>query len=163
MENLSIALGRFVEDFRARLLSIPESRASEKQYADKWSKKEILGHLIDSAANNHQRIVRMQEKPDIGAFTYAADFWVRCQRYDSERWADLIELWASLNRHIAHVIANVDAASLAHTCDMGYAKPATLAFVIEDYVRHARHHVEQIVSDVDARQHAKWIRRDPDA
>jgi len=161
METVSTELRNFVDETRPRLLAISEGRASEKPYPEKWSLKEILGHLVDSATNNHQRIVRMQERPDIGTFTYSQQHWVSSQHYHDRPWAELVELWYQLNRHLAHVIAHVDPASLSHSCDMGYAAPATLSFVAEDYVRHVRHHVEQILGDSDPRQRRKWVAGNP--
>lgn len=144
-----------------RLKSISESRASEKLYSDKWSIKEILGHLIDSAANNHQRIVRMQEAPDIGTFGYAGVHWVNSQKYQSENWLDIIELWYRYNIHLSHIIAQVDPDSLMHVCDVGYPKPVTLKFVIEDYVSHLEHHLGQIFSDKDPKERKPRIKREP--
>jgi hypothetical protein len=161
MQATRTELQELLEETKPRLLAIPEAHAFEKPFADKWSLKEILGHLIDSAANNHQRIVRMQERPDIGAFTYSQQHWVTSQQYQQRSWADIVELWYQFNRHLAHVIGHIDPASLAHTCDMGYAAPATLKLVAEDYVRHVRHHVEQILSGADPRQRKKWVARNP--
>ena len=144
-----------------QLLAIGESRASEKPYADKWSIKEILGHLIDSAANNHQRIVRMQERQDIGSLTYTQQHWVRSQQYHSEPWENVVEFWRAYNTHLAHIIAHVDPGALGNLCDMGYSKPATLKFVIEDYLRHVQHHVAQIFSEAEPRERQFWVRRDP--
>src|SRR5713101_6343063 len=79
-----------IEAAKPRLLSMAESYASEKPYPDKWSIKEILGHLVDSAGNNHQRIVRMQEVANIGTFSYAQLHWVNSQHYRSEAWDDLV-------------------------------------------------------------------------
>jgi DinB superfamily len=162
MQAVSKELKDFVEESRPRLLALSEGRAAEKPFPEKWSLKEILGHLVDSAVNNHQRIVRMQERHDIGAFTYGQQHWVASQQYQQRPWEELVELWYQFNGHLAHVIARIDPETLAHTCDMGYAAPATLKFVVEDYVRHARHHVDQILSDSDPRQRSKWIRRDPE-
>ena len=161
MIDASRALRQTAETARTSLLSIGDERASDKPDPGKWSFKEILGHLVDSAANNHQRIVRMQERPDIGTFTYSQQHWVSSQHYHDRPWAELVELWYQLNRHLAHVIAHVDPASLSHSCDMGYAAPATLSFVAEDYVRHVRHHVEQILGDSDPRQRRKWVAGNP--
>jgi hypothetical protein len=163
MEDLSVVVRGVIVDFRRRFVEIPESDAAAKTYAEKWSLKEILGHLIDSAMNNLQRIIRMQEKPDIGAFVYSPDHWVRCQHNEDEPWETLVQLWSIVNDHIAHVIHHVDPRTLPHTCDMGYARRATLAFVMEDYVRHVRHHAEQIMSGADPRQRVRWVARDPGA
>ncbi|MFN0158743.1 MAG: DinB family protein [Bacteroidota bacterium] len=161
MNSIAKQLKDIVTTAKPRLLSIPEARASEKLYPDKWSIKQILGHLIDSAANNHQRMVRMQETTNIGNLTYEQIHWVESQQYQSEPWEDVVSLWCSYNTHIAHVIINVDASTLGNLCDMGYDEPATLKFVIEDYVRHVQHHLDQIFSDVDPRERERWVTRRP--
>ncbi len=161
MKNESAELARLVEETRPRLMGLSEERASEKPFVEKWSLKEILGHLLDSEANNHQRIVRMQESADIGKFGYNQVHWVASQHHHERRWQDLVDLWCQVNRHLAHVIARIDPAALAHTCDMGYATPATLQFVVQDYLRHVRHHVDQILSGADPRQRKKWVARNP--
>ncbi len=161
MEEISRQLTSFIDESRSALLSISEARASEKPFPEKWSIKEILGHLMDSAANNLQRIVRMQEKSDIGAFGYSQEHWVRSQQYQGRPWVDLVELWHRYNAHLAHVIGRVDPASISHTCDMGYPSPAPLKFVIEDYLRHVQHHVSQILGGADPRERTKWVPRDP--
>jgi len=161
MQEASTELIGVLEQTRPRLLALTEERASEKPFADKWSLKEILGHLVDSAANNHQRFVRMQERPDIGSFSYEQEHWVASQQYQRRSWPELVELWYHFNRHLAHVIAKIDPASLSHTCDMDYPAPATLRFVVEDYIRHVRHHLGQILEDTDPRWRRKWTRRNP--
>jgi hypothetical protein len=144
-----------------RLLSISDSHAEEKPYPDKWSIKEILGHLVDSAANNHQRIVRMQETANLGVFRYSQQHWVNSQNYQSEPWQNIIEFWRWYNNHLAHVIEHIDPGSLNHLCDMGYSQPATLGFVIEDYLRHVEHHLKQIFTDSDPKEREQWVRRNP--
>lgn len=163
MIEISRQLKEVINSARPRLLSIAEARATEKPYADKWSIKEVLGHLIDSAANNHQRIVRMQESENIGPFSYAQQHWVLAQRYQVESWPDIVNLWYYYNAHLAHTIGNVDPNALNHLCDMGYATPATLKFVIEDYVRHVEHHLKQILVASDPLQREQWVPRDPRA
>jgi hypothetical protein len=161
MMSAAKQLKELAETARAQLIAIPDSRAAEKSYTDKWSIKEILGHLVDSATNNHQRIVRMQETQNIGSLTYTQLHWVKSQHYQTEPWKHLVEFWFLYNMHLAHVVAHVDPASLNNMCEMGYAKPATLRFVIEDYIRHVRHHIDQIFSGADPREREQWVRRDP--
>ncbi len=161
MITIARQLKEVVDAAKPSLLAIPEDRASEKPHADKWSFKQILGHLVDSAANNHQRFVRMQESPDIGKFSYTQQHWVNVQAYQSEPWEKLVEFWHLYNLHLAHVIAHVDSGSLDHICDMGYSKPATLRFVMEDYVRHVEHHLKQILSEADPMEREHWVRREP--
>jgi len=146
-----------IDAAKPRLLSITESRASEKPYPDKWSIKEILGHLVDSASSNHQRIVRMQESRDIGTFSYEQVHWVDSQHYRSEKWDDLVNLWYYYNKHLAHIIEHIDPGSLNNVCDVDYGKSVTLQFVAKDYLRHLQHHLDQIFSDADPRERAKWM------
>jgi hypothetical protein len=109
----------------------------------KWSRREELGHLIDSAANNHQRVVRMQ----LGATAiadYDAEPWVEVQRYDSRSWEELVELWSVLNRHLSITAARVPDSGWSSRASIGASPPETLAFIIDDYVRHLRGHLEHI-------------------
>ena len=156
MNEVAMKLRVTVDDAKVRLLALTDQQASAKPFADKWSIKEIIGHLVDSASNNHQRFVRMQEVRDMGAFSYEQEHWVNCQRYQTERWEDLVNMWYSYNRHLAHVIEHINPAALGNTCDIGYPKPATLQYVAEDYLRHMKHHLDEIFSGADPRQRKKW-------
>lgn len=161
MNAVANELRKLVAEAKPRFLSMTGQQVTEKPYAEKWSLQEVLGHLIDSASNNHQRFVRMQLQPDIGSFSYQQEQWNAAQKYQLERWIDLVELWAMYNTHLAHLMEHVDPEALDHTCDMGYARPAKLSMVMEDYVRHVKHHVEQILSGGDARERKQWVRRNP--
>ena len=161
MLTVAQQLRDLIGDAKPRLLALPEKQVTEKPYADKWSLKELLGHLVDSASNNHQRFVRMQLQPDIGTFSYTQEQWNAVQKYQVERWTDLVELWALYNMHLAHVIEHVDANLLNNTCDIGYPNPAKLTFVMKDYVRHVQHHLDQILSRMDPRERKQWVRGDP--
>jgi hypothetical protein len=156
MYSTSRHLSELIESAYPRLAAISEEQASAKPYSDKWSFKGVLGHLIDSASNNHQRFVRMQELPHIGTLRYSQEHWVNSQQYESEPWNDLVELWYRYNRHLVHVIAHVDPDALSHLCDVGEPQPASLELIIEDYVRHVDHHLRQILSGVDPRDREHW-------
>src|SRR4029077_14773042 len=95
-----------------RLREIDEISASKRPAPGKWSKKEILGHLIDSAANNHQRFVRLQLSPRIDLPGYDGDEWVRVQRYQARPWLEIIDLWQKYNTQLAAVIRHVDPKAL---------------------------------------------------
>jgi hypothetical protein len=156
METAAAQLGKVIDSAYPLLSAISETRASEKPYREKWSYKGVLGHLIDSASNNHQRFVRMQELPHIGTFRYSQEHWVSAQHYEAEPWTDLVELWYRYNRHLVHVVAHIDAGTLAHLVDVGDPQPVTLQKIVEDYVRHVEHHLNQIISGADPRQRARW-------
>ena len=109
-----------------------------------WSIKEILGHLLDSAANNHQRFIRAQNAPTLVFPGYEQETWVRSQDYQNRPWTELIDFWLLFNRHLAHTIAQIPSGALNTTCQIGAGKPVTLSFLIDDYLEHLRHHLDQI-------------------
>ena len=127
-----------------RLRSLSEEVASKPRSAGRWTPKEILGHLVDSAANNHQRFVRGQLAPALRLPGYEQERWVSSQRYSERSWSDIVELWLAYNRHLAHVIAAIPESRRETPCQIGDDAPVTLAYVALDYVGHIQHHLEQI-------------------
>ncbi len=133
-----------VLNIAGRLRQIDEAAASAKPQSNKWSKKEILGHLIDSAANNHQRFIRLQAAARLDLPGYDQDLWVAAGRYQDRAWNDVIDLWEMYNRHLAAVIRNVDPKALRNVWRAPDGKDVDLEFIIRDYVVHMRHHLDQI-------------------
>lgn len=126
-----------------QLSLLSDKDLSFKTSPEKWSKKEILGHLIDSAANNHQRFIRTQfEKPTI---YYEQNHWVSLQEYQLEDLEILISLWEMYNRHLAHVIKHIAPQNLSRTSIGRDGKESTLQFLAEDYLNHLEHHLNQIL------------------
>jgi hypothetical protein len=136
-------LRRLVTTYEPRFVAIPEDSAGRSAAPEKWSRKQILGHLIDSAANNHQRFIRMQTAPELHFPGYEQNDWVRLNHYAARPWAELIALWAAYNRHLAAVMERIAPETLGHMWDKGDAR-YDLEFVATDYVVHLRHHLEQI-------------------
>ena len=152
----------FLDDLRStlasesvRLMSISDTDASIRPSAGKWSPKEVIGHLIDSAANNHTRFVRAELTDDMVFPGYDQDAWVRIQRYNERPWMELVSLWRSYNTHIAFVVENIpqDRLSLQrtrHNLDevawrtIPRDQPATLDYFVRDYLAHMKHHLAQI-------------------
>jgi hypothetical protein len=95
------------------LRDIDPATAARRPAPGKWSPKEIVGHLIDSAANNHQRFVRAQEAPDQHFPGYAQDHWVAAQDHQGSDWKVLIDLWQAYNFHLAHIGALVAGIAIA--------------------------------------------------
>jgi hypothetical protein len=127
-----------------RLRQIDDVTAAKRPAPGKWSKKEILGHLIDSAANNHQRFVRLQLMGRIDLPGYDGDEWVRVQRYQDRPWREIIDLWQIYNTQLASLILNVDVTSLRHIWHTPDGQDVNLEFIMRDYVVHLRHHLDQI-------------------
>lgn len=145
MDELVNDLRLLVAGAYARLRQIGEAEAELPVAPGKWSRKEIVGHLIDSAANNHQRFVRAQLATSISLPGYQQAAWVDCQRYGLASWPDLLDFWRGYNGHLRHVIQAIPAACLGHECRIDGADPVTLQFLAEDYVEHLRHHVRQML------------------
>lgn len=137
-------LRSLVDDTAARLRTIDRARARLTTAPGAWSIQEVLGHLIDSAANNHQRFVRAQDGEPLVFPKYEQDHWVAVQAYNESPWHDLIELWRLYNHHLAQVMEQISDESLEVECRIGPSDPVTLGFLVEDYLVHLRHHVERI-------------------
>jgi hypothetical protein len=140
------------------LRAISPEDAARKPAPGKWSSKELIGHLIDSASNNHQRFVRAQMQGDLVFLGYAQDEWVSCQDYQSADWHDLIELWARFNRHVAWVMERVPSEvrfkehPKHNLHEIAWRtvpadRPATLDCFMRDYVGHLNHHLKQLLPD----------------
>ena len=128
-----------------RLVDFSDDAAALKPAPNRWSKKEILGHLIDSAANNHQRFVRAQSGPLLEFPNYEQEFWVATQSYATESWPDLVNLWLLLNRHLLHVMKAMPAAVLSHQCVIGGRPAVTLEALAGAYLRHVDLHLSQLL------------------
>lgn len=138
-----------------KLAAISQSEAAVRPQPGKWSPKEIVGHLIDSAANNHARIVRAQAQDDLLFDGYDQEHWVNCQHYQEASWPSLILLWQAYNRHLLFAVSVIDDDTLIkprpqHSLDqISYRKiptgePATLKYLIRDYLDHMQMHLQQI-------------------
>ena len=144
VHQLAEDLIRTVDKAAAHLRALGEEAAAARTRPGAWSIKEIVGHLVDSAANNHQRFVRAQQASELAFPGYEQDAWVRVQDYQRLPWLELIEFWTLYNHHLAHVVGRIQPAALDARCRIGTNDPVTLRDLIEDYVVHLRHHVDEI-------------------
>ena len=127
-----------------QLRRLSPAEAASRPQPGAWSKKEELGHLVDSAINNYARIIRVQKEDAPALPGYQQDAWVERQGYDDYDWRDLTALWRALNGHMLAAAVRIPSSALARTCTIAGSQPMTLEFVIEDYVDHMIHHLEHI-------------------
>lgn len=158
MNDFQTDFANTLDDATRRLLSISEEQAERPRESGKWSPKEIVGHLIDSAANNHVRFVNAQFSDDLVFPGYDQERWVTVQRYQEKSWPELVTLWSAYNRHLLHLIALIPEDSLKklrtkHSLDqiawktVPQKEPITLEYFIRDYLDHMKNHLRQILSD----------------
>jgi len=141
-------LETIIKETPARLQKFRAEKVATKPAPGKWSPKEELGHLLDSAANNHQRIVRVQMEDKLAMPGYQQDKWVKLHSYQERQWSELVTLWAALNQHLLAAARSVPDDAWTHTCSVGDSGPMTLQFVFEDYIQHMLHHLQHIGIDV---------------
>ena len=138
------------------LLALGDDASMRRPAPGKWSPREIIGHLIDSASNNHQRFVRTRGREDLVVEGYQQDDWVSAQRYQDAPWIELVILWQLYNRHLARVMSATPAADRQreradHNLDQRAFRPAprerstTLEYFMSDYVDHLEHHLRQVL------------------
>jgi len=147
-----------IETSVPRLLQISEEQSEQPRSEEHWSSKQIIGHLIDSAANNHARFVMGQMKDDLVFPGYEQDRWVEIQHYQQASWTQLVDLWRAYNLHLLHVMSWAAADKLHHRSTqhnlqtiafktVSETEPATLSYLMKDYVVHLKHHLGQILSE----------------
>lgn len=144
MRETSHSLLSAVERAQDVLKAIGEEEASAPRTAGGWSSKEIVGHLIDSASNNHQRFVRAALEGGLVWPDYDQNGCVRVQAFQQAPWPLLIEVWSSLNRLLAHILANLPAQAAQARCRIGSGTEVPLEELARAYVAHLEHHLAQL-------------------
>ncbi|HKO59569.1 MAG TPA: DinB family protein [Pyrinomonadaceae bacterium] len=148
--------GETIETAAARLIEISDEQSAAPRAEGKWSRKQIIGHLIDSAANNHSRFVRAQFTDDLVFPGYEQNNWVDSQHYQERDWSELVQLWKLYNRHILHIMKVMPDETrvklrVKHNLNVLASdqispdEPVTLDWFMRDYVDHMKKHLGQIL------------------
>jgi hypothetical protein len=148
MDKTSAAIERLrfaVPTLPGVLAGFSEAESEQRPSPERWTKKEVLGHLIDSAANNHQRFVRDQIASGQDFPGYEQEQWVRIQSYRSARWSDLIDLWRAYNTHLLHVIGCMTEEGWCAICRVGGGAEVTLAGLFIVYIDRLEHHLRKML------------------
>lgn len=147
MEKTATELQEIVTSFSLKIKAISSGEFNAKPNPVKWSKKEVLGHLIDSAHNNLRRFVvaQYEQEPNI---VYDQDFWVSTNDYQHMKDSDVIELWRLMNERLASILKKIPVENYSRTCNTGKLSPSihTIQWLAADYIKHLKHHLNQIIA-----------------
>jgi hypothetical protein len=144
MKELSEKLLSVIDAAEPGLRKVTTAESINPVLSGGWSRKQVMGHLIDSASNNHQRFVRAAQQSSLDFPGYDQEGNVRVQALQEADWPLLVSMWATYNRYLAHVIAHLPASKLETPCRIGGKEPVTLGFIATDYFTHLLHHLHQI-------------------
>ncbi|NWJ45938.1 MAG: DinB family protein [Chloroflexi bacterium] len=143
MDTLLAELKEIIERVSGQLRAIVGAQVAAP---GEWSKKQLLGHLIDSATNNHQRFVRVQLEAELRFPGYRQEEWVAVQHYQAENWEELVLLWESCNRHLLHLVRYIPQDALSKLCYIGEGVPITVQTLFSEYLTHMKGHLAQLLS-----------------
>lgn len=143
MDELSLIVAEYAKKAR----NIPGAEFSAKPLPHKWSKKEVLGHLIDSGHNNLRRFICGQYESAPPKVIYEQDFWVNANGYQNVSQQEVIEQWSTINDRISAVLLNMPKENYSKLCDTGKGEVQlrSLEWLAADYVKHMKHHLNQII------------------
>jgi hypothetical protein len=142
MKNVTAELSALITEYTAKFSAISDSEFSNKPMPAKWSKKEVVGHLIDSGQNNLRRFIvaQYEQAPHI---VYDQDFWVQANGYQRMKKEEVIMLWKLINERICEVLKSMPESNYVKESNTGQLH--TLQWLAEDYVRHMKHHLNQVI------------------
>ena len=147
MNELIKELEEIVNSFSTKFLQFSEAEFSAKPNPAKWSKIEVVGHLIDSAQNNLRRFVvgQYDHEPNI---VYQQDFWVRAANYQQQKKENVIGLWRLINLQICSVLDALSRENYSKICNTGKGTPElhSIEWLAHDYVKHMKHHINQVIA-----------------
>jgi len=145
-KDLGDLLRLTIERELPHLLAVTNDEASRNDgRAGSWTRKQELGHLIDSATNNHVRFVLATVDGEFRGLGYAQEKWVDAHGYNEMEWRALVDFWYSYNALIAHLVERIPEEHMRNRCVIGWGVQ-TLRFVIEDYVVHMQHHLDHVLA-----------------
>ncbi|WP_078544916.1 DinB family protein [Litchfieldia alkalitelluris] len=143
MERVINRLNYWLDKIPAEMNQLSEEDVSTRPYSNKWSKKEILGHLCDSAIHNLYRVIKIQiEEPPFLIKPYNQEKWVVIQDYHNQSLESILALWCSLNSQMIKVIRNIPDEKRSFKCVVGNTEIKTLEWLIQDYLDHLEHHIK---------------------
>jgi len=136
-----------LDEVHRTLISVPDELADTPWRKGGWTRKQIVGHLLDSATNNRQRFVRAATDGHYAGPKYAQDAWVAAHGYAGQPWDTLVRWWQVEHEILAAIVDRIPEDRLQASCIVGEDQPVTLRFLIEDYLVHQRWHFAQLKAE----------------
>ncbi|MEI5909341.1 DinB family protein [Bacillus spongiae] len=151
MQKVVEGINHYIKWLPEEYNSMSEKEISARPLPNKWSKKEILGHLCDSAINNMERFIKIQYEETVYVIqSYNQDQWVMAQNYQGRPLDEIVNLFQTLNQQIVNIVKNIPNEKLSSLCDIGNNQQKTLGWLIQDYFDHMEHHIHnQIITKND--------------
>jgi len=143
MQSIASELLTTIHEYLPKLKLLTEDGSSIKPSANKWSKKEVIGHLVDSAQNNIRRFIVAQHDNN-PLIVYRQDDWVSINNYQSYQLEDLVQLWYLLNKQICSILSNTSQDILQRTCQTESLH--TIEWLAKDYIKHMKHHLHSVLN-----------------
>ena len=149
MEKTIKELRQIVSEFSKKFDEFSEEELSIRRAPEKWSRKEVIGHLIDSAQNNLRRFICGQYENEPPKIVYTQDFWVAANDYNKMERGDIIALWKLINERICAVLQNMPVENYNRNCNTGKdtVELHSLQWLAQDYNKHMKHHINQVIPD----------------
>jgi hypothetical protein len=151
--NLAAEFSRQIDLLRSELAQVPVELADVPWRAGGWTRKQIVGHLLDSATNNRQRFVRAVTHGHYDGPRYPQEAWVAAHGYAEQRWETLVRWWQAEHEILVAIVERITQDRLSTKCVMAEEAPVTLQFLVEDYIVHQRLHFEQILRGAGTASH----------
>lgn len=147
MKEVVDDLRGIISKYTALFSNFSEEQLQQKPAPDKWSRKEVIGHLIDSGQNNLRRFIVGQYETTPPKIVYEQNFWVSTCDYSHMKGSDIINLWRLVNIQIVNVLSSMDEKNYQKTCDTSKQSTElkTLEWLATDYVKHLKHHINQVI------------------
>lgn len=146
MSALSPRFRAAIDQLRSELVHIPRHMANRPWRAGGWTRKQVLGHMIDSATLNHLRVMRASSEGKFTGVGYEQERWLAAHNYKNQSWIMLLRWWEVSQELFEAVVDSLDEAALSIPCTIGDNPPVALGELIEDYLRHQYKHMEQLKS-----------------
>jgi anion-transporting ArsA/GET3 family ATPase len=144
MHKVVEGINHWIKSLPEEYNAMSENEIVNRPKPNKWSKKEILGHLCDSAINNIARFIKIQYEDQVFVIqSYNQDQWVLVQNYQERPLGEIVNLFQSLNKQIINIVKDIPTEKLSNLCDIGNNEHKTLEWLIRDYLEHMEHHIHK--------------------